>query len=173
MVKGMMFKVGSKNLMLVGREGIQFDMTDSGALLLVRFNKPSKEEIESFRSKAPFEMRLIELKDTIFLMFKFGTLPWMDSPYTIHLSKGDDLIPEVPDGCGYFLTVVLCDTDGTVKHLRGLSMTTHMSRELRNAIIRQEKKTFTLSQYFQDVQEIYGKYSTMDLCRMASCYMKA
>ena len=43
------------------QEGVQFDMSDSGATLLVFFNNPTQDEIEQFKAGKNFEIRFTEL----------------------------------------------------------------------------------------------------------------
>lgn len=68
-------------------EGVQFDIADDGAIMLVFFQGPTAEEMEQFKSGKIFEIWFVELYDVIIITVKIGNLNWMDAPYTPHLSK--------------------------------------------------------------------------------------
>jgi hypothetical protein len=48
------------------------------------------------------KLGLIEEKGIIFLLFKFGHLPWMDTPYNVALSQPYELqeLTDEKTGCG-------------------------------------------------------------------------
>lgn len=57
-----------------------FDITDSGAILLNYLFMPTQNEIENIKNgQATF--KLFEMDNIIFLLVKFGGLPFVDAPF--------------------------------------------------------------------------------------------
>ena len=166
------YSVGKCTPSLIGKEGIVFDMTDSGPILVVRFDRPTTEEIQAFQADEPLELRMTEMKDIIFMTFKFSRLNWMDAPYNVNLSANLTKLIYIKDGMGYGTMIVLCDTSGIVHAIRYFAMTTNFSRALNKAITEQLKTPFDYEQYCRHQASVYRAYSSKDLSRFASCYMK-
>ena len=78
----------------------------------------------------------------------------------------------MPDGAGYAVTIILADTDGTVRHLRMISLSTSFSRALNKVILEQARRPFDLEDYDKAIEEIYARYSTKDLVKLSSHYSK-
>ena len=157
---------------LAGPEGIRFDITDSGPILLVRFHCPTTNEIDAFNEGKPAEFRFVELGGTIFLTVKFADLPWMDAPYNIHLSQNLSEPMEIPEGGGYILHVFLCGTDGAIHAMRFMGLSTNFSRELRKAAISQSHDNFDPALHDKNISEVYARYSSKDLAMLSSVYNK-
>ena len=121
-------------------------------------------------------MKKITMNNIIFLTFKFGDLPWMDAPYTPHLSKNlhfDDFNDLKDDGKGLSLIVYLIDSDnGQIKVMRLLGMDNKFSRSLIKDISEISQKEFDQFTYHADLSQVYCKYSTNDLTKLADCYFK-
>jgi hypothetical protein len=136
MVINMVFEVGKVSHEFIGhKEDVLFDIDDSGALLLVFFNNPSANEIAQFNENARFEMRLTDFTDVTIFTFKLGSLNWMDTPYTPHLSKNLTRLENVTDDMGYAMTIVLINgVAGKVESLRLISLSTGMSRRIKKSV---------------------------------------
>ena len=110
--------------------------------------KPTTHEIEQFASGNPFEMKLAQLRNVIFPMFKFGDMSWMDAPYNVHLSRNLNRLEMPADG-------------------QGLAMTVHL--KLVKMAMEQKEKPFDRQDYLGNVRSIYAAYPTKKLLGMALC----
>ncbi len=71
-------------------EGVMFEYTKSGPILIIAMRNPTSGEIEAAKS-GKLEMALYELKPVIFILVKIkGMGGWMDAPFSIRMydSKG-------------------------------------------------------------------------------------
>lgn len=149
-------------------EGCYFDISDEGANLVVYFNRPTKDEIENFKSEKRFEMRLIELSDIMIFLVKFGALNWMDAPYTPHLSQNLSKINLEP-GNGLAVTIMLFDTSsGRLESIRLVSLSERFTEKIKKTIDDLMKRSFDKQNFNYSVNMIFSKYSTNELVKMAS-----
>lgn len=171
-----MFKyaVGDKIEKYIGRdEGTLFDVDDGGATLLVFFDRPTKDEIEQFRTGRNFEVRFCQLRNIIMITSKIGNLNWMDAPYTPHLSKNLSKFPIVSEGQGLSLTLILIDSsNGEIKSMKLIGLSTKFSQELIAAIMEEKVKSFDLSEYNSSLNRVFTTYTTKEIVKMSKCYCK-
>lgn len=170
------FEKGEQIKEFIGRpEGPLFDFDSSGATLTVFFNRPTDYEISQFKSDNPFEIRFVEIRGILMILLKIGGLQWMDSPYTVHLSRGAlDFSDELEDGLGYSLMLMLVDgTTGTIQHLRMIGLGTNFSRALRKKILNQLNMPFNKQGYETALQSIYSTYRTKDLLKLSKEYYRS
>ena len=155
-------------------EGVKFDFTEGGLVLLLFFAGPTEEEVEAVRAGGFkigfFDIAILD-NDTfkgniIFLVFKFGDLPWMDVPFTIHLAQCK-APAEIEEGLGYGLQVLLIDAaTGVLKGIRLVGLGTEWSRNFRQAILEQEAAGFDRRAYDAEIQRTYKMYRTRELVKM-------
>lgn len=170
------FEKGKQIEEFVGHpEGTLFDFDSSGAALTVFFNTPIDDEISQFESDRLFEIRFVEIRDILMILVKIGNLPWMDCPYSAHLSQGViDFSDEIADGTGYSLMIMLVDgITGTIKHLRLIGLGTDFSRMLRKKILSQLNMSFNKQAYNMALKSIYTTYSTKDLLKLSKEYYRS
>lgn len=163
-------EVGKPMAGALGREeGVVFDVSDAGAQINVFFDNPTAEEVLQFHSDEPLEVRFAILGGEIFMLFKFGDLPWMDAPYNPHLSREltDDGIV-FPETKGLALQVILADTrTGNVKAIRLVGLMTEFSNNLFSEIRNRNKRPFSSGAYFAAVNSVFDKYQTEDMVGIA------
>ena len=155
-------------------EGVKFDFIEGGPVLLLFFAGPTEEEVEAVRGGG-FKIGFLEsgiIEDNrhkgiiIFLLFRFGRLPWMDAPFSIHLAQRKTPA-EVEDGLGYGLQVLLIDAaTGVLKVIRLVGLGTEWSRNFRQAILEQEAAGFDWRAYDAEIQRTYKMYKTRDMVDM-------
>lgn len=156
---GKLFKAGKTKY----QEGIRFDVTDGGCDLFIYFNNPSNDEIESIKT-GNFKTGYYSENNAIFMLFKFGNTPWMDAPYSVHLSKNLTEFQLFDGGQGIALHVYLIDAStGILKAIRLIGLKTRFSIQLIEAIEKQKKMTF--DGYDLNINSIMTKYSTKDLVK--------
>lgn len=150
-----------------------FDITDSGAVLLIFFQSPDAYEVEQFQSGKPFEIRFTELNDIIVITTKFGSLEWIDSPYNANLSKNLTKLELPRDGQGLGLTVIFADSyTGEVKNIRLISLSTNFTKKLFDCIMENKVKPFSQATYYANVAILMNKYTTKDIVKMSKDYFK-
>lgn len=165
----MLYEVGEKYDFAIRNEGVVFDISDSGAILMVFFHHPSKEEIEQFKSEKQLEIKCACFKHTIFILSKIGNLQWMDSPYHPDLSTSLTELKEAEGGEGLSLQIMLFDSsNGELKSLRLIGTSTDFTRKLYREISKLSLDKITYEKYMSYLSEMYKKYSTKDLVRMSS-----
>ena len=150
------------------KEGIQFDIVDACAILRVFFYDPTPWEQFELQFSEAFEMKAIELKDALYLLFKFGSLNWMDAPYNIHLSENwdnKDSYKEMEE-IDFLIQLVDCRT-GTVKLLRSIELKGNIIKQIKKAIERQLQLPFDRKTYDENIIECYKKYSANQMAKMA------
>lgn len=155
------------------KEGVQFDISDDGATILVFFDTPTQDEIEQFKSGKNFEIRFIVLNDVIMITTKIGNLNWMDAPYTPHLSKNLTKYQIPNEGEGLGLTLYLVDTaTGEIKHMRLLGLSERFTRKLFGSAMEIKMKEFDKRQYIIKLSDIFNRYDTKQIAKMSSDYCK-
>jgi len=146
------------------QEGIKFDFTNSGAYLYIMFNSPTKKEIENIRN-GNVEFAVYPADEVLFMLFKFGSLQWMDAPYSVHLSK-DLVLQDIEEGQGYALHITLINADnGIVEVLRLIGLSTKFSQQLKKLIEKQKDMPFDINSYNLKINYIYRNYSADDIAK--------
>ena len=155
------------------QEGALFDMSDSGAELYVFFRKPTSDEVEQFKSGQRFEIRFTEIHGVIMLLFKIGTLNWMDAPYSPHLSKNltEFVLPEGEQGLSLTLTLADAAT-GEVKAIRLIGLSNNFTKKFFGTVMDQKLKDFNAKEYNIALNKIYSLYPTNKLVKMSNTYCK-
>lgn len=168
------YEVGRSYEEFKGRaEGAVFDMDDSGAVLLVYFNRPTANEIDQFKENKRIEIRFVPINDFIVLTCKIGDLNWMDMPYTPHKSKHLTHLEIPEEGYGISLTLILIDTSsGKIENLRLLGLSTDFSRKLMGAIMEEKMKDFDDNNFNRNINCLLNKYTTKEFVKMSTAYCK-
>ncbi|MFZ2497835.1 hypothetical protein [Methanosarcina sp.] len=150
-----------------GAEGLLFDFSDTGAMIIAAYKNPTDREIWNFGSK-PIKFGLLEMQGIIFILAKVGTEAWVDLPYFV------DLMPhfetsDIPDMVGYLVQVVLIDADSfIIKAMRLTSMPTAMSRRFNELV---EKQRGTMPEDFQGVvDQVYKDFTTEHLVALGEIF---
>lgn len=143
-------------------EGIKFEFTQSGPILLIFFDRPTDKEVESIRV-GKLEIGFYDTESSIFILAKFEGMKWIDAPYNVHLSKPFEFAKELEeqDNIGFGLQIFLVDTvTGILKVMRYVGLGHEFSIRLRDAILKQKEVPFDDGIYNFKLNEIYKRYST-------------
>ncbi len=170
----MMYSVGQvvKNF-ISHPECVQFDIDDSGAIMLVFFDRPTQNEIDQFKADKNFEIRFIELSDVIMITAKIGNLNWIDAPYNAHLSKNLSKFTLPNEEEGLALTLILVDAhSGEIKSIRLMGLSTNFTRKLFGSAMEQKINEFDKNKYDEKIRSIYAKYNTGTIVKMSNTYCK-
>lgn len=154
-------------------EGIQFDIADDGATMLVFFQSPTTDEIEQFKSGKNFEIRFTELYGVIMVTVKIGKLNWMDVPYTPHLSKNLTKFQFPNKEQGLELTLILIDAiTGEIKHIRLLGLSERFTKRLFGVVMEHKVKPFNKEEYNNSLNRIFSAYYPNQIVKMSKDYCK-
>ena len=151
------FEVGTPTG-LIGPDGVIFDMTDAGGVLIVRMSRPTANEKKAF--KAGISLRFCIVDQIIFVLVRMGLGQWMDAPYYRALSRSLSSVTLPMDGQGLSIHAMLIDgADGTLVAQKLISPDTTTSARLMAACISQP----AIPDYDIRLARIYRQYSTQQL----------
>ena len=152
------------------QEGVFVDIDDSGMQIIVNYFNPSPEEIEQFSQRKPFEIKFVTLQGIIMFALKIGDLNWMDAAYSPHLSLNltHDL-PYFSDGNGLATILVLTDAStARIVALRMIGLSEKFSNSLASEIKDAKNRIFSSAVYEANLRQLYSKYQTKDIVKLAS-----
>jgi len=155
-------------------EGVQFDIMDECAVLSFNYYNPTIEEILECQFAENIEIRTLELKDTLLVLFKIGDLNWIESPYNIHLSchwENKDSYKDMKE-LPLLFKMVDCNT-GTVSLLRLITLDGAIITQIKKAIEQQLKQPFEQEKYDAYITELFKKYTTKQMIKMSTCGFKS
>ena len=137
----------------------------SGLTLYVFLNRITSEEIENFSDEKKLHMKFIPFDAAGFLLWKFGELPVMDTPFSPNLYAGDANFSQIEDfSQGLPLNVLVIDSNsGTLVTIRIIGLGHDFSNDFLNWCREKKDSDFTKDQYEAFVNKIYKKYSPQDL----------
>jgi len=151
------------------REGVWFDYTAIGPVLVFAFKNPSDEEILAAR-KGKVELALYDDPPVLFILHRIeGLEDWSDCPFSIRIYAEPPPMPEqVPDGSGLGLYIALVDANTGILHAQRLVGTsTEFARELLAAIHRQLEAPFSEAAYHERINHVYQTQTTEQLLEKA------
>lgn len=141
-------------------DGIIFELTDTGAVLLLKFRNPTAKEKRNITKDLP-QFKLAIVDDIIFVLVRFGVGCWMDAPYNARLTSY--VLPCPGKGEGLAMTILFVDAaTGTLLHIRLIGLSNAFSRLLLHAAA-QQPDLGTPEQYDRTLKSVYDRYSTNDL----------
>ena len=130
------------------------------------YRSPTKSEIRNI-SDGPLEIRFVSKNEIIFALAKFGDLPWLDAPYSVHLSE-PFVFQEMSKTQGFGLHIILVNAaTGIIMAMRMAGLPHDFSKKLQNAIEVQRKMPFNQATYDVKLENLYRAYTTKDLVKMA------
>ena len=154
----------------IGRpDSLLFDISNTGAELRFLISDPTSREREQIKEGQPLHIKATEFKDCLFMLFKFGDLPWADAPYNVHLSPRLTRFPEsFPEGKGLPLTMLFYDTTtGEQLCSRRIELNTSVSKQVLNAIKNQMVKPFSKTEYDNRLASLFAQNTTNQLVKIA------
>lgn len=158
-------QVGGYHPNHTGAEGIKFDFNQAGGIIDIFYNRPTAKEIEQMKS-GKIKVGLCQKNGVIFLLFKFGSLNWMDAPYSVHLSKPYEL-QDIKSGTGYTLNLRFADAgSGSIKVLRLFTMPTDVSREFKKMVDAEKLLSFEKVEYHRKLKQVTSAYETTTLVKI-------
>ena len=154
-------------------EGAYFDMDDSGAVLMIFFNKPTQNEVGQFQAGHNFEIRFVNIKNIMMITAKIGNLNWMDAPYSPHLSKNLTKFQFPNEGQGLSLILMLIDVySGKIEHIRLIGLSEKFSKKMIGNILELKMSEFNRNEYMMNLNSVFARYTTKDIVKMSRNYCK-
>jgi hypothetical protein len=149
-------------------EGFVLDFNQGGGFLKIVFDSPLDSEIKEIED-GKIKLGLIEEKGIIFFLFKFGNLPWMDTPYKVALSQPYELRELTDEKTGFTVQIILIDgMTGIVKALKLIELPHEMSKRFKELVDNQRKAP--LPDYEAVLNKLYSTYDTIDFLTEADIY---
>jgi hypothetical protein len=155
-------------------EGVKFEFTQSGPMLLMFFDRPTTKEIESIRV-GKFKIGFYDIDNIIFILAKFEGMKWIDAPYSVHLSQPFEFAKELEEqeSLGFGLQIFLIDAaTGILEVMRYVGLGHEFSVKLLDTILKQKEAPFDTGVYSFKLNEIYKRYSTDQLADYARWFYK-
>lgn len=155
------YSVGSK-VMNPCPDSVRFELSESGATLLLAMRSPTAAEKRDFKNGVP-QFKLAVANDIIFFLCRFGTGPWMDAPYYRHLSRPYSL-SEPAAGEGFALHAMLVDAaTGVLVAQKLIGLPHDLSVKLLHAVNAQPE----IPNYDTRLAMTYQLYTTQQLLEKA------
>ena len=155
------------------KEYVKFDISDEGAVMIVCFDKPTRDEVEQFKAGSSFEMRFTTIYDIMMMTAKIGSLTWMDAPYSPHLSQNLTTFSFPQTDEGLALTLMLFDSsNGKLMHQRLIGLGEKFFKKLLETAMELKMTAFDKSEYDKKLNSIYARYDTKTIVKMSRDYYK-
>lgn len=150
------------------QEGVYFEMTQSGALLLLVFDNPTPKEIESAKT-GTIQMGYYVRDSVLFVVIKIGSMPWMDAPFSIR--RYDSLTTDLSDittDKGLGIQISLIDrVSGILHSIRLIGASNRFTVGFCKEVSMQLKKPFNELLYTRTIQSVYSELSSKQLAERA------
>lgn len=152
------YKVGDQVIPPCG-DGVRFDLTSGGAVLMIQMGKPTSKEKNDFKNGVP-QFSLTVVDDIIFFLCRFGTGPWMEAPYNRYLSKPFDLsVPQnANEGIGIHAMLIDAST-GVLVAQKIIGLEHSLSVKLLEAVAVQPE----IPDYDRRLQRVFATMSTQQI----------
>ena len=151
------------------QEGAYFEMRNGTLLLLLLFDRPTEKEIADARH-GKLKMGYYVNNSVIFVVFKLGSMPWMDAPFSIRRYKNlvQDWSEEIQPTEGLSIQISLVDRTTEILHSIRLVSSSHtFAKGLRREILKQLELPYSDTLYNSDIDNIYSRLTSEDLAHRA------
>ena len=156
------YKVGER-VMSPGPDGVVFDFTDGGGVLLFRFSLPTAAEKREFKWGISIKFAVVD--DIIFILSHLGTGPyWQDAPYYRARSQNLTTIDTPGEDQGLAIHAMLIDSSTGVLVAQKLFSPEHNTSV---ALLRAIQEQPEIPDYDARLDKVMATYSTEALVRRA------
>jgi hypothetical protein len=142
-------------------EATIFDYTAGGCHLILSYRHPTTREKETFSGPARFA--LVFKYGLIFLLFKFGDMPWQDAPYSYWLVP-EEIRPD-PEadlnkpGDRLFLSCFFINAaTGVLEEMRAMTVSPAFTTRLLQCVKEQAERPLTIEEQSLAVARINNQY---------------
>lgn len=159
----MILRVGEKIPSLSGFDGCVVDWLSGTVSYCIVLGDPDVSLQNKVIGSLEKKIRLAKYTsgNILDLAIKLEGLPWMDAPYTPHLSAVENLPRKdgYPEGMGAMMNILVVDgTDGTILHIKTIALSNRFSTDLAKDIWSLKKMPFNRLSYNREVLELQRKY---------------
>lgn len=159
----MEFRVGKKVCSPIKGDASVFEITQGGAILMLKFQSPTSKEKNSIKSGVA-RFRAISIDGVVFFLARFGTNPWIDAPYNKTTSQSS--IDRAANGMGLSLHIMLVDAaTGILVAQRVIGLSTKFTNDLADLIDLQPNFA-DWDAYIAEINRIYAEYTTEDMVQL-------
>jgi hypothetical protein len=144
-------------------EATIFDYTAGGCHLLLSYKHPTTKEKNAF--SGPVQFALLYKYDLLFLLFKFGDMPWQDAPYSYWLVP-EDIRPDPEEDMnksGNRLLVscfFINSATGILEEMRALTFSPDFTTRFLECVEEQAQNPMTVKEQSLAVARINNQYPT-------------
>lgn len=143
-------------------DSVRFDLTSSGAELVLQLGKPTAKEKNDFKNGVP-QFALKVVNDIIFILSRFGTGPWMDAPYYRYRSKPYELSMPTSPNEGINMHAMLVDArTGVLVAQRFIGLEHNLSVKLVETVASQPQ----IPDYDWRLKQVFNTMSTLQILEM-------
>jgi hypothetical protein len=142
--------------------------------LILFLESPTPREVEQVR-QGPSEFALFCSQPVLICCYRFGSMPWSDSPYTIHLvPAAERLAPSdlpTPLSRDLLHVILVAAETGIIRALRAVTFSPEFTAILRQQIRAQAAQPWGPARYDAGLADLYRRYPTTErfvaaaLCR--------
>lgn len=150
-------------------EKIKFNFNNLGGTIELVFSNPTKKEIDVIKN-GKMKIGLLEKNGVMFVLVKFGSLPWFDMPYSPHLSN-NFIFQDLNDNQGFAINIILVNgMNGKIECLRLIGAPNKWSDDFKELTLEHKNKPFSKSEFENNLRDVYNNYSTATLLKYANVY---
>ncbi len=148
-------------------EGVDYNYRAGQHELSIFMRTPSAGEIQSIET-GPARFALAIIGDIIFFCYRFGSGPWGDCGFSIHLVPEEKRRLPPPPASNTeraLLTTMLIDAEtGILKVIRATTFSPRFTQRLHKAITEQAGKAFPPN-YDAQGEAVYRRYTSAELAK--------
>lgn len=141
-------------------EGTYLDYFEGGPRLTISYDALTQYEINQIR-RGDCQFRLVPYGQVHFLLSKFGSLNWMDSPFNIQLYPSDRRVLNAEFTHGKRYSLVVRIVDGLTGHDCGARLLTwnpELSSPFHAKVAQQKLQHFESSAYDRTHSRVYSAF---------------
>lgn len=136
-------------------DGVSCHVDSSGISLRFMYRCPTPKEISDFHHGKP-QFALAEDSDILFIMSKFGKMPWNSSASNYSLGMTEKL-----ESASNILTCLMFDTrTGKLVGIRVLGLHQEFVNRVVDGVNKQLDTPCSLDEFSKNVRDVYLKYPT-------------
>jgi len=137
-------------------EGVHYNFDKAGHILHLFIKNPTASEINNIK-KGEIYWNFLVYPECLFLLIKFGSLPWFDAPYSWWIvPKQRRIVPKLEEHELFTIQIILINaTTGIVEAIRLISLPKIESQTLLNIIQFQIENPISPEAYHRRIDQIY------------------
>ena len=155
-------------------EGTYLDYFEAGPRLTISYHAPTRDEINQIK-RGDCHFRLVPYGEVLFLLSKFGSLNWMDSPFNIQLYPSDRRVLNAGFSHGKRYSLVVRLVDGLTGLDRGARLVTwnpEFSSAFHKLVAQQKLQHFESLAYDRTLSQAYSMFSTTSMMTRSISHTK-